>query len=312
MISRRLFSRNVRTIRGPQRVARRRRLVAAVVATLALGALSGSPLAQSRAFAWKATKGAGVVYLVGSVHMLTSDFYPLAPSLDAAFKDSDLLVEEVDLAEMLSPNTQFSMLSKGMLPAGQTIDKVVSPATLALINQHTGGALPIEALKQFKPWFLAMTLEALEWQAAGFDASLGLDKHFFDRAQVEGKTIQGLETTDFQISLFDGMTRDQQDRFLAETLKSVDKEKASVARLTGAWKNGDVATIERLVMADVKEDPVVYDRLLVARNRTWLPKIEALFSRPRHAFVVVGAAHLVGPDGVVSMLKAKGYQVVQL
>ena len=297
MISKRRFSRS---------------LVAVVAVCVAAGVFSTHPLAQTRAFAWKATRGAGVVYLVGSVHMLTSDFYPLAPSLDAAFKDSDHLVEEADLAEMLSPNTQFSMLSKGMLPAGQTIDQLVSPATLALINKHTGGALPIEALKQFKPWFLAMTLEALEWQEAGFDASLGLDKHFYDRAQVEGKTVQGLETTDFQISLFDGMSKDQQERFLAETLKSVDTEKASVTKLTGAWKSGDAPTIEKLVMADVKSDPFIYERLLVARNRTWLPKIEALFSRPRHAFVVVGAAHLVGPDGLVAMLKARGYQVVQL
>ena len=297
MISKRRFSRS---------------LVAVVAACVAAGVFSTHPLAQTRAFAWKVTRGAGVVYLVGSVHMLTSDFYPLAPSLDTAFKDSDHLVEEADLAEMLSPNTQFSMLSKGMLPAGQTIDQLVSPTTLALINKHTGGALPIEALKQFKPWFLAMTLEALEWQQAGFDASLGLDKHFYDRAQVEGKTVQGLETTDFQISLFDGMSKDQQERFLAETLKSVDTEKASVTKLTGAWKSGDAPTIEKLVMADVKSDPFIYERLLVARNRTWLPKIEALFSRPRHAFVVVGAAHLVGPDGLVAMLKARGYQVVQL
>src|SRR5204862_7743402 len=135
--------------------------------------------------------------------------------------------EAADLNEMSAPNTQFSRVAKGMRPAGQAIDKLVSPSTMALINQHTGGALPSEALKQFKPWFLAMTLEALEWQSAGFDASLGLDKHFFDRAQVEGKQIQGLETTDFQISLFDNMTREQQERFLAETLKSADKEKAA-------------------------------------------------------------------------------------
>jgi len=292
----------------------RRRLPSKVLAAVlaAVGILAAHPHAQTRAFAWKATKGASAVYLVGSVHMLTSDFYPLAPSLESAFKDSDLLIEEADLNEMLSPTTQFAMLSKGMLPAGQTIDKVVSPATMALINQHLGGGLPLEALQQFKPWFLAMTLEAMEWQAAGFDASLGLDKHFFDRAQSEGKTTQGLETTDFQISLFDGMTKDQQERFLAETLKSVDDEKSAVGKLTSAWRAGDAATIERLVMADVKSDPVVYDRLLVSRNRAWLPKIEALFSRPRHAFVVVGAAHLVGPDGLVSMLRAKGYQVVQL
>jgi hypothetical protein len=131
------------------------------------------PLAAARSFLWRASKGQGVVYLVGSVHMLTADFYPLAPALEAAFKESDLLVEEADLGEMLSPTTQFSLLQRGMLPAGQTLDKVVSPATLALVNAHAGALGPggaVEAVKQFKPWFLAMTLEAMEWQKAGFDA----------------------------------------------------------------------------------------------------------------------------------------------
>jgi uncharacterized protein YbaP (TraB family) len=292
---------------------RLRTVLAALVASIAVGTLSTHTAAQSRAFAWKASNAQGVVYLVGSVHMLTSDFYPLPPSLDAAFKDSDLLVEEANIAEMLSPNTQFAMLSRGMLPAGQTLDKVISPATLALINKHSSGlGMPVEAMKQFRPWLLAMTLEAAEWQKAGFDAELGLDKHFFDRAQADNKAIQGLETTDFQISLFDGMTAEQQDRFLAETLKGIETQTAAVGKLVGAWKAGDVPGVERMVLAEVKNDPVMYQRLLVARNRTWLPKIEALFSRPRHAFVVVGAAHLVGPDGVVAMLKAKGYQVVQL
>jgi uncharacterized protein len=292
---------------------RLRAVVVTLAATMVAAAIPASPTAQTRAFAWKATKGQAVVYLVGSVHMLTSDFYPLPASLDAGFKASDLLVEEANLAEMLSPNMQFSMLSRGMLPAGQTLDKVISPATLALLNQHSGAlGMPMEALKQFKPWLLAMTIEAMEWQKAGFDAELGLDKHFFDRAQVESKPVQGLETTDFQISLFDGMSMEQQDRFLAETLKGVATETASVSKLVASWKVGDAAAIERLVLADVKGDPFVYDRLLVGRNRAWLPKIEALFSRPRPAFVVVGAAHLVGPDGLVAMLKAKGYQLVQL
>src|SRR5215472_6282530 len=90
-------------------------------------AVAPRPLAATRSFLWKASKGQGVVYLVGSVHMLTADFYPLSPALDAAFKDSDLLVEEADLSEMLSPTTQFSLLQRGMLPSGQTLDKVASP-----------------------------------------------------------------------------------------------------------------------------------------------------------------------------------------
>jgi len=270
------------------------------------------PLAATRSFLWKATKGQGVVYLVGSVHMLTADFYPLAPALDAAFKDSDLLVEEADLAEMLSPMTQFSLLQRGMLPAGQTLDKVVSPATMALVNARVGSlGMPASALQQFKPWFLAMTLMAVEWEKAGFDAALGLDKHFYDSAQTEGKTVQGLETTEYQISRFDGMAMTQQDRFLAESLKDLDAEKASVQKIADAWKAGDLPTLERLVLQDVKDDQFMYQRLLVERNRNWLPKIEALFARRGRAFIVVGAAHLVGPDGLIAMLKAKGARVDQ-
>src|SRR5215467_14778860 len=146
-----------------------RRFRSAVVAAVSLAfayavLVPVRPLAAS-SFLWKVTKGQGVVYLVGSVHMLTADFYPLAPALDAAFKESDLLVEEADLSEMLAPATQFSLLQRGMLPSGQTLDKVVSPATLALVNAHLGLFGPgaaVAAVKQFKPWFLAMTLEAME------------------------------------------------------------------------------------------------------------------------------------------------------
>jgi uncharacterized protein YbaP (TraB family) len=295
---------------------RRLRLAAAAAVLGAIAMASAEPAAQPRAgarsFMWKATRQQGVVYLVGSVHMLTKDFYPLAPQLDAGFKDSDLLVEEVDLAEMLAPNTQFTLLSKGMLPSGQTLDKVVSPATMALVNARTGKlGMPASALLQFKPWFLAMTLMAVEWEKAGFDAALGLDKHFYDRAQADGKMVQGLETTEYQISRFDGLAMSQQEKFLSESLKDLDAEKASVQTIASAWKAGDLPTVERLVLQDVKDDPFMYQRLLVERNRNWLPKIEALFGRPGHAFVVVGAAHLVGPDGLLAMLKAKGLRVDQ-
>jgi len=289
-------------------------VIAAVAAATAAPAATtaAQPRAAARSFMWKATRQQGVVYLVGSVHMLTKDFYPLAPALDAGFKDSDLLVEEVDLAEMLAPDTQFSLLARGMLPAGQTLDKVVSPATMALVNARVGNlGMPASALQQFKPWFLAMTLMAVEWEKAGFDAALGLDKHFYDRAQTEKKAVQGLETTEYQISRFDGLPMNQQERFLAESLKDLDAEKASVQKIAGAWKTGDLPTVERLVLQDVKDDPFMYQRLLVERNQNWLPKVEALFARPRPAFVVVGAAHLVGPDGLIAMLRAKGVRVDQ-
>jgi uncharacterized protein YbaP (TraB family) len=265
-------------------------------------------------FIWKATsKGGGTVYLVGSVHLLSSDYYPLAPAFENAFKASDLLVEELDLGEMLAPASQMRLLTRGMLPAGQSLDQVLSAATLlSLANAVAELGMPLEPLKQFKPWMLAITLQSMAWQKAGFDAEHGLDRHFYEMARKEGKAIRGLETLEFQISRFDGMTRDVQDRMLAETLEELKKTDATFTRVADAWKRGDVKAVEDQVLADLKSEPEMYERLLVDRNRVWLPQIEALFSRPLQAFVVVGAAHLIGADGLLEMLRAKGYAVSQM
>src|SRR6476620_4637164 len=197
-----------------------------------------------------------------------------------------------------------------MQPSSTPIDKVLAPATLALLQKKAADlGLPIEALKQFKPWMIALTIEAMEWQKAGFDPELGLDKHFYNQAKADGKTVQALETIDYQISRFDEMPLDLQDHLLAETLKSIDTEQTSMSRLIESWRTGDAAAVERIVLKDLQQEPQLYQRLLVERNRNWLPKLEALFAQRTRAMVVVGAAHLVGPDGLLAMLKAKGFKV---
>jgi uncharacterized protein YbaP (TraB family) len=291
----------------------RRVVVLRLAVTFAFALLATAQAAQAKTFAWKATGKGGTIYLMGSIHVMSDSFYPLNPALEAAFKDSDLLVEEVDLAEMLDPTTQMGILSRGMLPANQSLDKVLSPATLALVQKAAGDLGGIGGpLMRFKPWMLAIALQGIELAKAGFDPELGLDKHFYDQAKEGGKAVQGLETAEFQISRFDTMTMEQQDRMLAETLKELATETATVGKLGDAWKTGDVAAVERIALEDLKSDPLMYQRLLVERNKNWMPKVEALFARPGHALVVVGAAHLVGPDGLIAMLRAKGYTVEQL
>jgi uncharacterized protein YbaP (TraB family) len=290
-----------------------RRPTAGVLTLIALLHLAPVRAQPGRNFIWKVTGPAGAIYLVGSVHLLTKDYYPLSPAVEAAFKDSDVLVEEADFGEMEAPASQMQLLSRGMLPSDQTLEAVLSPATYALVSKRVAAlGLPIEPLTRFKPWMLALTLVELDWQKAGFQASLGLDRHFYDRAKAEGKPLRGLETVAYQLSLFDGMTMAEQDRLLAESLSNLDEERANVTRLTEAWKAGDAPAVERIVLEDVKDDQVMYERLLVNRNRSWLPTLDALLSRKTRAFVVVGAAHLVGPDGLLAMFKSKGYTVAQL
>jgi uncharacterized protein len=297
-----------RTRRGPLR--RASLLALLFVAT----ALFQQTQAATPSFVWKATaKQGGTIYLAGSVHLLSAGYYPLSPAFDSAFKASDLLVEEVDMGDMLAPESQMLMLTRGMLPAGQSLEKIVSAKTYRLVSAKIEAlGLPKGPLNQFKPWALALTLQLLEFQKAGFNADLGLDKHFYDMAVAAGKPVQGLETVAFQISRFDEMSIELQDRFLAETLEQTETTKAVVTKLADAWKSGDAVAVEAIVLADLKGEPEIYQRLLVDRNRTWLPKIEALFSRPKPAFVVVGAAHLVGADGLLHMLRSKGYIIEQL
>ena len=140
------FMRNARTRRRAPpddchnqcRSARRRtwgrRLFALVVALAATA--NHSLLAQNRDFIWKASRGPSVVYLVGSVHLLSKDYYPLSPALDKAFKECDLLVEELHLGQMAQVESQMTILMSGMLPAGQTLDKVVSPATFRSVSER--------------------------------------------------------------------------------------------------------------------------------------------------------------------------------
>jgi uncharacterized protein YbaP (TraB family) len=204
------------------------------------------------------------------------------------------------------------MLTRGMLPPDQSLATVLSPETLALTEKRLAASgLPLEPLKLFKPWMLALTLMSQEWQKAGFDAELGLDKHFYDRAKASGRPIQALETLEFQISQFDAMPAEEQDRLLASTIRELDTQIPALNELAAAWKAGDTATLERLLLNDLKAEPRLYRQLLVDRNRAWLPKIEELFRRGSPALVVVGAAHLIGPDGLVAMLQARGYTVEQ-
>jgi len=99
---------------------------------------------------------------------------------------------------------------------------------------------------------------------------------------------------------------------LSETLKELDTEQASMSKLIEAWRTGDAPAVEKIVLKDLQQEPQLYQRLLVERNKNWMPKLETLFTRRTRALVVVGAAHLVGPDGLLAMLKAKGFSVEQL
>jgi uncharacterized protein YbaP (TraB family) len=268
--------------------------------------------APGRHFLWKVEGATGGGYLMGSLHVLTAEYYPLSPVITTAFAGSRTLVEEVDLRELERPATRALILERAAFPGNGTLDRVVSKKTSAAVERRAAGnGLPAPVIKRMKPWMVAVTLLGAELKAAGFDPSLGLDRHFFDLATKRGLPIVGLETAAYQIDRFDGLPPALQEAMLLETLRDVDRQRANAKRLADAWAAGDTGTLETVLVNDFRKSPVLYARLLTERNRNWIEPLERCFSRTPPCFVVVGAAHLVGPDSLVALLIAKGYTVVQ-
>ncbi len=285
-------------------------MLVAVVAVV-LGAATAS--AQGKHFLWK-VEGAGgsVAYLLGSLHVLTPEYYPLSATINQAFAASKTLVEEVDFDEMNDPVQMMNALGRAMLTDGRTLDQIVAPSTFAEVSRRAGATgLPMLALQRMKPWLVAITLMAPTLEAAGFKAELGVDKHFFDRAKAAGLQRQALETLVYQIDRFDQLSPKLQEEMLVSGMKDLDSQVGNVKEMAQQWAAGDVKSLEKALLASFEESPELYDRLLVERNRNWVPQVEACLTNKSACFVVVGAAHLVGPDGLPALLLKKGYQVTQ-
>jgi uncharacterized protein len=277
--------------------------------------VSSTPLVAQQPgshFLWKVEGDGGSAYLLGSLHVLTADFYPLSATINRAFAESKTLVEEVDIDETNDPMVMMAALAKAMLANGQTLDQVVAPDTFAEVTRRAEKAgLPMMAIQRMKPWLVAITLMAPTLQAAGFKPELGIDRHFFDRAKDSGMKRQALETMAYQLDRFDSLSPKLQEELLKTTMEDLDKEVAGVKELAQAWTFGNVAEMEKLTLLTMKEAPALYESLLVERNRNWVPHVEKCLKEKAGCFMVVGAAHLVGPDGLPALLLKKGYKVTQ-
>jgi uncharacterized protein YbaP (TraB family) len=277
--------------------------------------LAAVPSAQGtrKHFMWAVRQAdAPPTYLVGSLHVLTAEYYPLDAALEQAFRSSRVLIQEVDLDELTNPLTAMSLVSKAMLMDGRTLGQVISPALYKQVAARAEKAgLPLVALDRMKPWMAAVSLTAPALKQAGFETNLGVDKHFFDKAKAAGLERRALETVAYQFDRLDQMSPALQEAMLKSVLADLDTEIANVKTIAQAWSRGETATIERLLLGAVLESPELYERLLVERNRNWLPPVERCIKERTACFVVVGAAHLVGPHSLVALLKEKGYSVEQ-
>ena len=122
---------------------------------------------------------------------------------------------------------------------------------------------------------------------------------------------QAFETLAYQLDRFDQLSPKLQEDMLTSTMTELDTYVGKLRDLARAWAAGDVATLEKELLSAFDTSPEIYDRLLVERNRNWLPHVDTCLKENAGCFIVVGAAHLVGPDGLPTLLAKSGYRVTQ-
>ena len=252
------------------------------------------------------------VFLLGSLHVLKSDAYPLANAINEAYSRSQKVVFETDLAAMTDPAIQAKMLALGLYPEGQTLFQNISDEMRSSLKKKMADlGMPMEHFGRFRPWFMAVTMTALELQRLGFSPEYGIDVHFYGRAGSDQKEIGYLEPVEFQLDLLGKMNEQDQNAFLGQTLKDLDVAAQMADDMLKNWEKGDVDNLYAILFESFEGYPQIENRLIRRRNIDWVKKIEAMMAEDKNIFIVVGAGHLIGPGGVVALLKERGYRVKQ-
>lgn len=266
----------------------------------------------ARHFLWSAEGGKSGVFLLGSIHILKSDAYPLPVQIERMYTCCNTLVFESDLDGMNDESTRQTIMSLARYPRGQSLSKNISVQTRQMLEKKLSAlGLPLSQFDALKPWFVAMTLSSMELQRLGFDPSLGVDRHFFNRARKDHKKMLFLETNEYQLNLFAGLSRRRQEDLLNQTLKELSIIEGQFAEMVDAWTGGDARSFEAIVQEGFIEYPEIYHRFIINRNRRWVPVIEKLMNSESDVLVIVGAGHLVGKGNLIELLQKKGYRLQQ-
>ncbi len=261
---------------------------------------------------WEIHGKHNTVYLLGSIHVLRPSDYPLAPELLDAYRHSQALYMEVNLQEIDSKSMQSELLASATLRDGKNL-----PSILGKLRYDHAAALArdvgveLSQFDQFAPWFAAEAISQLQLMQLGFQPQSGVEMYFLQRAKGDAKSVAGLETVHDQIALFEGLTLDAQAEYLLSSLEEAHDLPTEVDSMVKAWNRGDTRWFERQMKSEFGRDPTLYQSVLVARNRKWLPKIEALLEDDKNYLVIVGTGHLVGAGSVIDLLKKDGIGATQ-
>ncbi len=266
--------------------------------------------AESRGSVWKVTApNDHVLYLGGSVHALRGVDYPLPAAYNRAFEASDRLVFEVDSAALKASAKRVEKTAR--YPRGDGLKNHVDPRTYDYLRRLFAVLkVPESKFANYHPWFLALLFE--DPSLHGLSAELGVESYLERRARANRTPISGLESAQEHMEVFSGLSDRQGEELLLLTLIPGAENSPAQSKLMTAWRQGDADTVARIAHQQLAIFPAFEERVLEARSRRWIPQIERDLQSGHTFFVVVGAGHMGGSNGVLALLRGRGYQITQL
>ena len=272
--------------------------------------------AQAKSFCWEVSAGKAKIYLMGSVHIGSPDMYPLPSAVEKAFKSSDGLVVEVDIAEMDQAMVYEYLLKEGMYGADDSVKNHIPKKLYNKLNKALKKYnISLTTYEKMKPWVLYLVLSELTSSKNAYDAKLGVDLYFLKKAKDRKMLIVELETAVFQLDLLSGISPEVQLLLLDATAEGLSDNVDETDKLFKYWKAGDAKGMTDYIFSDLKKYPKLkpfYYALFDDRNIRMAKKIDKLLKKKHTYFVVVGAGHLVGKTGLVELMKKRGYKTRQL
>jgi uncharacterized protein len=258
---------------------------------------------------WQVADQDTTIYLFGTVHALPQGKNWFDGRIERAFNASEELVTEIDMANATA--SAGALQSASQLPADQSLRALMSAENRQQYEAALVGlGLPVEALDRYEPWFAAVTLSLMPLLRSGYDPQSGVEQSLGGRAG-ETKKRAALETVEQQVALFDGLPQEAQLKFLDETVEKIPEATTTLDAMVAEWLEGDAVELANMLNAEMT-DPVLYDRLLTARNANWAGWIENRLEQPGKVFIAVGAGHLAGKGSVQDQLKQRGLRVSRI
>jgi uncharacterized protein len=307
--------------------ARRVRGVWVALLLLVLAPLSAIAAPPAKKFpkccVWRVVNTDAPFYLVGSIHALSKNDYPLPPPYEVALKESKRFLFEFDPNRHLEFERKFEAAAK--YPRGQDIRSKIDPALLAWLRENVltlnndprresrprvGG---FDSELRYRPWWIAQHLAApMSYSKSSSSTSHGLDNYFVDHARMTGKEIAGLESVDEHVAVMGGLSDREGEFLLRDALTQPKDGEKDMMRMQKAWRHGDT---NALWAGDARlrgQAPTIAARFVTDRNVKWIPRIEAELKTGKPTAIVAGALHFSGPRSVITLLQKRGYVIEQL